>query len=163
MHAIAGLPVAQGTAQVAVQGHAHQIQRREPVGQGRRVAGHIGVEENAQRARVAGRVVSQHLKPGVDLEDVEPVAAEPVVAGVLPDPGQLRMDRHHFHAVFHHGLSGAGGWKVDLHHGLRGYIATGVIAEFPTGHIAGDAQRAHVRHVQHARQAHAPVVGLQPA
>ncbi len=85
-------------AENALQRLTHDVQGFQPLGQRRRPPGNVGVFVVAEGAGVAGRVVREHPAVRVELEHVEPVPSEAVVARVVR-ASDGRADRGHVQQV----------------------------------------------------------------
>jgi hypothetical protein len=109
--------------------------------------------------RIRSLAVRPSASGGVCAEDVEPIASEPVVARILLDAGKLRVNRDHVEPVLDALLFRRGRWQSDAHERWLD-TTSGIVVEFA---LASDAQRTHVRQVQHARQAHLPLARFHQA
>jgi len=139
-------------AQILVERHAHQVHRRQSIGQWRRVFRHFRVHVLHKRAWVAGRMVGQHSVLSLHLKYVEVISAEAIKARVSANCSYVGIDGRHCEGIHNVRVRIRGAGKAHLNVSLA--FAVRVVAQLyrlPAGGL--NAQRTLLWQVQHGGEA----------
>ena len=120
--AVARHSVGLGPGQHLFQGLSHHVQRSEVPGQRRRMQGDVGILVVAEPAGVAGGVVRKHTPAGIQLQHVQPVAAEAIETRIFVDAGHGRANRGYFEMVLHARFAHGRRRKRDFHEAATGFV-----------------------------------------